>query len=43
MGNVPDISEIAEVAMMDDLPPKLTYPDIQPFLFKEVIESIKKK
>lgn len=43
MGNVPDISEIAEVAMMDELPPKLTYPDIQPFLFKEVIESIKKK
>jgi 8-oxo-dGTP diphosphatase len=43
MGNMHDTSEIAEVVMMDELPPNLTYPDIQPFLFKKIIESVKKK
>jgi 8-oxo-dGTP diphosphatase len=38
MGKIPDASEIAEVQLMGDLPDSLTYPDIQPYLFKKVIE-----
>lgn len=40
MGQVPDISEIAEVILLDTLPENLTYPDIQPFLFKRVMEHL---
>ncbi len=43
MGNVPDISEIAEVAMMDELPAILTYPDIQTILFRKIIEYLIEK
>ena len=40
IGEVPDISEIAEVTLLDTLPEKLTYPDIQPFLFKRALDHL---
>jgi len=43
LGPVPDISEIAEVKMMDTLPENLTHPDIQPYLYQRVLEYLKKK
>ena len=36
IGNLPDDSEIGEIEMFDTLPKELTYPDIQPHLFKVV-------
>ena len=36
-GPVPDTSEIEEVAFMESLPDPVTYPEIQPFLFKRVL------
>ena len=36
LGEVPDHSEIAEVIFLDHLPENLTYPDIQPLLFRKV-------
>jgi 8-oxo-dGTP diphosphatase len=38
IGDIPDISEIAEIVLLDTLPESLTYPDIQPFLFNKCIE-----
>jgi 8-oxo-dGTP diphosphatase len=43
LGPVPDISEIAEVKMMDSLPVNLTHPDIQPHLFKKILEHLESK
>ena len=40
LGLVPDVSEIAEVTLLDHLPEDLTYPDIQPFLFRKSIEHL---
>ena len=40
IGPVPDISEIAEVIMAEDLPPENTHPDIQPLLYKKCLEFI---
>ena len=40
MGAIPDISEIAEVILMDHLPDNLTHPDIQPHLFNRVLEYL---
>jgi 8-oxo-dGTP diphosphatase len=34
-------SEIAETILLSDLPDKLTYPDIQPYLFRRVLEFLK--
>ena len=42
LGSLNDVSEIAEVRMMDSLPENLTYPDIQPILFEKIIEHLKK-
>ena len=42
-GTLPENSEIAETAIMDDLPGKLTYPDIQPHMFRKVIEFLEGK
>jgi len=42
LGNLPSNSEIAETALMDDLPGNLTYPDIQPHLFRKVLDYLKK-
>jgi len=36
MGPIPDISEIGEVTLLDDLPGNLTHPDIQPHIFARV-------
>jgi 8-oxo-dGTP diphosphatase len=43
IGKVPDISEIAEVILLDSLPENLTYPDIQPFLFKRALQHLGKR
>jgi 8-oxo-dGTP diphosphatase len=40
LGNIPDLNEIAEVIFLDNLPENLTYPDIQPFLFKKSVEYL---
>lgn len=40
IGPIPDISEIAELVLRDSLPDNLTYPDIQPFLFKRVLRYL---
>jgi 8-oxo-dGTP diphosphatase len=40
LGAVPDISEIEEVILNDHLPENLTYPDIQPHLFRRIIEFL---
>jgi 8-oxo-dGTP diphosphatase len=42
IGPIPDISEIAEMKLMDHLPENLTHPDIQPHLFKKTIEFLNK-
>ncbi len=39
LGKLPD-SEIAEIILLDELPPDLTYPLIQPILFEFVNKSI---
>ena len=41
LGPIPDISEIAEIAILDSLPDNPTHPDIQPHLFKKTIEYLK--
>jgi 8-oxo-dGTP diphosphatase len=43
LGPVPDISEIAEIKMMDSLPQNLTHPDIQPHLYKRILEHLESK
>ena len=43
LGPVPDTSEIAEIKMMDALPDNLTHPDIQPHLYRRVLDFLKKK
>ena len=40
MGEVPDSAEIAEVMLSEGLPSNLTYPDIQPFLFRMSMEYL---
>lgn len=40
IGPVPDISEIAEVIFSEKFPEKNTHPDIQPHLFRKVLEYI---
>jgi len=41
LGPIPDISEIAEVILMEHLPESLTHPEIQPHLFDRTIEYLK--
>ncbi len=43
LGPIPDLSEIAEITFLDKLPEDLTYPDIQPFLFRQTVEYIDAK
>jgi 8-oxo-dGTP diphosphatase len=43
LGSIPDNSEIAEITLLETLPENLTYPDIQPYLFKRVNEYLKTK
>jgi 8-oxo-dGTP diphosphatase len=40
LGPIPDVSEIAEVILLDHLPANLTHPDIQPYLFQRVQEYL---
>ena len=40
LGEIPDISAIAEVILMDHLPDSLTHPEIQPYLFNRVLEYL---
>ncbi len=42
LGPIPDISEIAEIQLLDSLPDELTYHDIQPLLFKKVLDYLEK-
>ena len=41
LGPIPDISEIAEITLLDHLPENLTHPDIQPHLFNRTMEYVK--
>jgi 8-oxo-dGTP diphosphatase len=41
IGHIPDVSEIIEVAFLDTLPVPVTHPEIQPHLFKKVLEYLK--
>jgi 8-oxo-dGTP diphosphatase len=43
LGPIPDISEIAEITLSDNLPGNLTHPDIQPHLFNRTIEFLQKQ
>ncbi len=43
LGPIPDISEIAEVVLLDQIPDKPTHPDIQPHLFSKTIEYVNGK
>ncbi len=43
LGPVQDSSEIGELILAYSLPENLTYPDIQPLLFRKVIDFIDKK
>jgi 8-oxo-dGTP diphosphatase len=40
IGDIPDVSEIAETLMLYQLPDHLTYPDIQPHLFRKTVEFL---
>jgi 8-oxo-dGTP diphosphatase len=40
IGPIPDISEIAEIKLSDQLPENLTHPDIQPHLYNRTIEFL---
>jgi 8-oxo-dGTP diphosphatase len=40
LGDIPDISEIAEAILLDHIPENLTHPDIQPHLFKKTLEYL---
>lgn len=42
LGPIPDRNEISEVRAMDALPSELTYPDIQPLLFRRVMEYLER-
>jgi putative nucleotidyltransferase with HDIG domain len=39
LGELPDL-EIAEIALFDDMPENLTYPEIQPVLFSRVLRDV---
>ena len=40
LGPLPEYSEIGEVIVLDHLPLNLTHPDVQPQLFKRIIEYL---
>lgn len=42
IGPIPDISEIAEMRLADNLPENLTHPDIQPHLFNKTVDFLNK-
>jgi 8-oxo-dGTP diphosphatase len=40
LGPIPDVSEIAEVILLDTIPEHPTHPDIQPHLFRKTLEYL---
>ncbi len=42
-GAIPDISEIEEVALLDNIPDHPTHPDIQPHLFRKTLDFLESK
>jgi 8-oxo-dGTP diphosphatase len=40
LGPIPDISEIAEIVLLDTIPESPTHPDIQPHLFRKTLEFL---
>jgi hypothetical protein len=40
---VPDTSEIAEIKKMGTFPENVTHPDIQPHLYKRILEHLESK
>lgn len=40
LGPIPDISEIAEIILLDYIPENPTHPDIQPHLFNRTLEYL---
>lgn len=40
LGPIPDMSEIAEISLLDKIPDNLTHPDIQPHLFRKTLEFL---
>jgi len=38
LGPIPDMSEIAEITLLDKIPDKPTHPDIQPHLFRKTLD-----
>jgi len=40
LGPIPDISEIAEIVLLDNIPVSPTHPDIQPHLFRKTLEYL---
>lgn len=40
IGPIPDLSEIQEVVMLDNIPDHPTHPDIQPHLFRRTLEYL---
>jgi 8-oxo-dGTP diphosphatase len=43
IGPIPDISEIAEIKLADELPPENTHPLIQPKLFQRTLDFLEGK
>jgi 8-oxo-dGTP diphosphatase len=43
LGPIPDISEIAEITLLDFIPENPTHPDIQPYLFNRTLEYLNLK
>jgi len=43
LAEIPDISEVAQIVLLDQLPAELTYPDIQPHLFRKTVEYLERK
>jgi len=43
LGPIPDMSEIAEITLLDKIPANLTHPDIQPHLFRKTLDFIEMK
>lgn len=43
LGDIPDFSEIKEIILMDNLPVRLTHPDIQPYLFARTVEYLRER
>lgn len=43
IGQIPDNKEIAEMKITDRLPENLTYPDIQPILFRKTISYLENR